>query len=137
MPRTWFITGSSRGVGRVLAETVLASGDLVIATASNPIDLFDLVDRYPDQVRAFALDVTDRHSANAAVKFAVETFGRIDVVAVNNDLWGVGNVTRAVEPILRAQRFGRIVDIATHGQKAQPIDYAASRGADLVAVRGN
>jgi len=51
------ITGSSRGLGRRLAEAVLAKGHKLVATARNPEQLGDLVERYGDQVRAVALDV--------------------------------------------------------------------------------
>jgi len=83
MPKTWLITGSSRGLGRALAETVLAGGHRLVATARRPEQLDDLVKRYGDQVRAVALDVTDPAAARAAVATAVDAFGRLDVV-VNN-----------------------------------------------------
>jgi NAD(P)-dependent dehydrogenase (short-subunit alcohol dehydrogenase family) len=138
MPRTWLITGSSRGLGRDLAEAVLAAGDdRVVATARRPEQLADLVDRYPDRARAVALDVTDRAQADAAVRAAVDAFGSLDVV-VNNagyanvnsiedfaeddfraqmetNLWGVINVTRAALPILREQRSGHVIQIASVG----------------------
>jgi NADP-dependent 3-hydroxy acid dehydrogenase YdfG len=59
MSKVWFITGSSRGFGRALAEAVLEQGDQLIATARKPEQLTDLVERYGEQVRAVALDVTD------------------------------------------------------------------------------
>jgi NAD(P)-dependent dehydrogenase (short-subunit alcohol dehydrogenase family) len=137
MPRTWFITGSSRGLGRALAEAVLEAGDQLVATARTPAQLADLVARAPERCRAVALDVTDRAQADLAIGAAVEAFGRIDVV-VNNagyanidaiedfgeedwraqietNLWGVINVTRAALPILRAQRAGHIIQISSVG----------------------
>jgi NAD(P)-dependent dehydrogenase (short-subunit alcohol dehydrogenase family) len=137
MPRTWLITGSSRGLGRSLAEAALAAGHQVVATARDPAQLRDLVDRHPDRARAVALDVTDRAQAGAAVRAAVEAFGRLDVV-VNNagyanvdsiedfaeedfraqietNLWGVINVTRAALPVLREQGSGHIIQISSVG----------------------
>src|SRR5258706_8643272 len=87
MSQVWFITGSSRGIGRALAEAVLAAGHRLIATARNPKELSELVDRYGDRVRAVALDVTDQHAAALAVASAVDTFGRLDVL-VNNAGYG-------------------------------------------------
>jgi NAD(P)-dependent dehydrogenase (short-subunit alcohol dehydrogenase family) len=135
--RTWLITGSSRGLGRALAEAVLADGHQLVATARQPDQLADLVERYPDRVRAVALDVTDRAQAATAIQAAVAAFGRIDVL-VNNagyanvnaiedfteedfraqietNLWGVINVTRAAQPVLRAQRAGHIIQISSIG----------------------
>jgi NAD(P)-dependent dehydrogenase (short-subunit alcohol dehydrogenase family) len=137
MTQTWLITGSSRGLGRALAEAVLAAGHNVVATARNPAQVQDLVDRYPDTARAVALDVTDRVAGAAAVQAAVEAFGRLDVL-VNNagyanvnsiedfaeddfreqletNLWGVINLTRAALPILREQGSGHILQVSSVG----------------------
>ena len=132
MPQTWLITGSSRGLGRALAEAALAAGHNVVATARDPRALADL-----EGAHAVALDVTDREQARAAVAAAVERFGRLDVV-VNNagyanvnsledfeeddfraqietNLWGVINVTRAALPVLREQGAGHIIQISSVG----------------------
>src|SRR5260370_5407130 len=137
MSKVWFITGSSRGLGRSLAEAVLAHGDLLVATARNPEQLGDLVSRYGEQMRAVALDVTNPEQARAAVAIAIDAFGRLDVV-VNNagyaniasiedaseadwraqietNLWGVINVTRPALPILRKQRSGHVVQVSSIG----------------------
>jgi NAD(P)-dependent dehydrogenase (short-subunit alcohol dehydrogenase family) len=137
MSKVWLITGGSRGLGRSLAEAVLAAGDRLVATARTPAQLADLADRYGDQVRTVALDVTDPVAAAAAVAVAVEAFGRLDVV-VNNagyanvgsiedtpaddfqaqlatNLGGVINVTRAALPVLHAQRSGHFIQISTIG----------------------
>jgi NAD(P)-dependent dehydrogenase (short-subunit alcohol dehydrogenase family) len=137
MSKIWLITGSSRGLGRALAKTVLAAGDRLVATARKPEDLCDLVAEYGDRVRAVALDVTDSAAARAAVATATSAFGRLDVV-VNNagyanvnsiedvaeddfrkqfetNYFGVVNVTRAALPVLRAQRAGHIVQISSVG----------------------
>jgi NAD(P)-dependent dehydrogenase (short-subunit alcohol dehydrogenase family) len=137
MPKTWLITGSSRGFGRELAQAVLESGDRLVATARRPEQLDDLVRKYGDSVRAVALDVTDAEAARAAVRTAVAEFGSLDVV-VNNagyansapieemtdedfraqidaNLYGVVNVTKAALPVLRQQRSGHIVQFSSIG----------------------
>jgi NAD(P)-dependent dehydrogenase (short-subunit alcohol dehydrogenase family) len=137
MKKVWFITGSSRGLGRALAEAVLAAGDKLVATARKPAQLADLVDRYGNRVRAVALDVTDARAAGDAIQSGVDAFGRLDVL-VNNagyanvnsiedmaaedfreqveaNFFGVVNVTRAALPIFRTQRNGHIIQISSIG----------------------
>src|SRR5207302_6124320 len=132
MVQIWLIAGSARGLGRAIAEGVLAAGDKLIATARHPQQLSDLVERYGDHVRAaVALDVTDERAAIAAVQLAVDVFGRLDVL-VNNagygnlaaiedttiqdfrdqletNLFGVVNLTKAAIPVMRRQAAGRIL----------------------------
>jgi NAD(P)-dependent dehydrogenase (short-subunit alcohol dehydrogenase family) len=135
--QVWFITGSSRGLGRAIAEGVLDAGHRVVATARKPSDLDDLVKARGDRVKVVALDVTSPEQSARAVKEAVDAFGRIDVL-VNNagyantssaedlplddfrqqmdtNFWGVVHVTRAVLPVMRAQRGGRILQISSIG----------------------
>src|SRR5258707_1649072 len=135
--QVWLIPGSSRGLGRALAEAVLGAGHKLVATARDPAQLADLVERYRDQVLAFALDVTDPHSANNAVAAAIESFGRLDVL-VNNagygnvspiedtslaefraqietNLFGVINVTKAAIPRMREQGSGHIIQLSSVG----------------------
>lgn len=137
MPNVWFITGSSRGLGRSLTEAVLAHGDLVAATARQPAQLAGLVARYGDHILPLALDVTNNAQIASAVAAAVAHFGRLDVV-VNNAGFGITGavegfteeqvrsqletnlyapiaVTRAVLPILRQQRSGHILQIGSMG----------------------
>jgi NAD(P)-dependent dehydrogenase (short-subunit alcohol dehydrogenase family) len=137
MSKTWLITGASRGFGSELASAVLDSGDKVLATARNPQQLSELVDRHGDAVRTFALDVTDAEAARAAVGRAVAEFGSLDVV-VNNagyansapieemadddfraqleaNLYGTVNVTKAALPVLRQQRSGTFVQFSSVG----------------------
>src|SRR5689334_1673549 len=83
----WLITDSSRGLGRSLAEAVLAAGHRLVATARKPAHLADLVGRYGDQVIAVALDVTDERAAGEAMNAAIRAFGRLDVL-VNNAGYG-------------------------------------------------
>jgi NAD(P)-dependent dehydrogenase (short-subunit alcohol dehydrogenase family) len=158
MTRTWLITGSSRGLGRALADAVLANGDRVVATARHPEDLADLVDRYGERVRAVALDVTDPSAARAAVQAAVDAFGGLDVV-VNNagyansspieetpdedfraqfetNLFGVVNVTKAALPVLRRQRSGHVVQISSIGGRVGGSPGIAAYQAAKFAVAG-
>lgn len=137
MTKVWFITGSSRGLGRSLTEAVLAKGDKVAATARKPEQLNDLVTKYPDQILALTLDVTDEESVGKAVKSTIGYFGQLDVV-VNNagfgiigaaeaftkeqvvsqietNLYGPIYVTRAVLPYMRKQRSGHILQISSLG----------------------
>jgi NAD(P)-dependent dehydrogenase (short-subunit alcohol dehydrogenase family) len=137
MSQVFFLTGSSRGLGRQVAEAVLAAGHSLVATARNPASLADLTDRYGRQVLPVALDVTDPVAAQAAVAAGIEAFGRIDVV-VNNagyanvaavedislgdfreqveaNLFGVVNVTKAALPVLRAQGGGHIIQVSSIG----------------------
>jgi len=81
--KVWFITGTSSGFGRLLAEEVLAKGDKVVATARKPEVLADLVEKYPDAARAVKLDVTNLQDVKNSISEAVREFGRIDVL-VNN-----------------------------------------------------
>src|SRR5262249_12669076 len=90
--QVWFITGSSRGLGRTLVDAALAAGHHVVATARTPSDRDDVVKRYGKRMRAAALDVTDPEQAVKAVQGAVDAFGRIDV-AVNNA--GYANIDSA------------------------------------------
>jgi len=137
MTKIWFITGSSRGLGRSLTEAVLESGDKVVATARNPETLNDLVEKYPDQIYPVKLDVTQYDDVYRAVADVVDHFGRIDVL-VNNAGFGITGaaeaftndqvrsqletnlyapieITRAVLPYMRKQRGGRILQISSIG----------------------
>jgi NAD(P)-dependent dehydrogenase (short-subunit alcohol dehydrogenase family) len=137
MSKVFLLTGSSRGLGRAIAEATLAAGHNLIATARNPASLDDLAARYPTQLLALPLDVTDAKAAGHAVDQSKERFGRIDVV-VNNagyanlaavedvtlddfhaqietNLFGVVNVTKAVLPLLREQGGGHIIQVSSIG----------------------
>jgi NAD(P)-dependent dehydrogenase (short-subunit alcohol dehydrogenase family) len=137
MTKVWFITGSSRGLGRALTEAVLAKGDQVAATARTPQQLDDLVSKYPQQILPLRLDVTNKKEITSAVEQAVIHFGRIDVL-VNNagfgiigaaeaftdeqvrsqletNLYAPIEITRVVLPYMRKQRSGRILQISSFG----------------------
>ncbi|MCB4859658.1 SDR family NAD(P)-dependent oxidoreductase [Sphingobium sp. PNB] len=143
MAPTWFITGSSRGIGRALAEAVLAAGHNLVATARRPEQLNELVARYPAQILATALDVTDADAAASAVTMATMRFGRLDIV-VNNagygnvapientnlesfreqieaNLFGTIIVSKAVIPLFRKQGAGRFIQFSSIGGRAAAI----------------
>ncbi len=82
------ITGTSTGLGRALAEAVLEHGDRAVITARKPEQIEALVARYPDRALGLRLDITELSEVEAAVKQAMTTFGRIDVL-VNNAGYGV------------------------------------------------
>jgi NAD(P)-dependent dehydrogenase (short-subunit alcohol dehydrogenase family) len=93
--RTWFITGCSQGIGRSLVLELIRRGDNVAATARNPQSLKDLVEQAPDRVWAARLDVTNSEQRDAAVRGAIERFGRIDVL-VNNAGYGLRGAAEEV-----------------------------------------
>jgi len=137
MPKTWFITGASRGFGREWTIAALERGDSVAATARDTSTLDDLVVRFRDQVLPIRLDVNDRDAVFAAVKDAHDRYGRLDVV-VNNagygqfgmieevseaearaqfdtNVFGALFVTQAALPYLREQGSGHILQISSIG----------------------
>ncbi len=131
----WFITGCSTGFGRELATQVIARGDRVVLTARDKARLSDLVAGHEDTTLALDLDVTDSGEIEAGVKAAFDRFGRIDIL-VNNagygymatveegeeeqirrqfdaNVFGLFAITRAILPIMRAQRHGRVISITS------------------------
>ena len=81
--KIWFITGASRGFGRIWAEATLQRGDKVAATARDVASVADLTERFGDAVLPLALDVTNADQVRNAVRQAHAHFGRLDVV-INN-----------------------------------------------------
>jgi len=137
MTRVWLVTGASRGLGRAIAETVLAAGDRLLAGARDPRTLADLAVCYPETLRIATLDVTDPAAGETAVRTALDAWGRLDVL-VNNagfghlmpfeqmgaedfraqmetNFFGVVNLTRAVVPVMRRQRSGHIFQVSSLG----------------------
>lgn len=135
--KVWFITGTSKGFGRVWAEAALARGDQVAATAREVKSLAPLIERYGERVAVLKLDVTDKRAVDAAVRDAHRRFGRLDVV-INNagyglfgtieevseaevraqietNLFGALWVTQAALPILRDQGSGHIIQVSSIG----------------------
>lgn len=139
---TWLITGCSTGLGRALAEEVLARGDEVVVTARDVAKVRDLEEAHPATALALALDVTDDVQVAAAVAAADERFGGIDVL-VNNagygyraaveegedeavrrlfetHVHGTVRTVRAVLPQMRARRSGTIVNLSSIGARIAP-----------------
>src|ERR1700728_1907833 len=86
MAQVWLVTGSSRGLGRAIVEAGLAAGNKVLATARDIKSMADLSERHGDQVKLFAMDVTDEAAAANAVMAAVDVFGSLDVVITMRDM---------------------------------------------------
>lgn len=134
-PRTWLITGASRGLGRAITETALEAGDVVVATARDPKSLEELRDQHGDRVIPLALDVTDRRAAMDTVDRAADLAGRIDVLLNNAgyglagaveevseqqvrdqmevNFFGVLWMTQAVLPVMRRQGCGHILQMSS------------------------
>src|ERR1700730_15023101 len=158
MEQTWFITGSSRGLGRALVRPALDAGDLVAATARLPGQLEDLLVEYGEHIHTIGLDVTDAQAARSAVADARRHFGRLDVI-VNNagyanvspiettddddfraqfetNFWGVYHVSKAAIPVLRGQGGGLIVQISSVGVRVGGSPGIASYQAAKFAIDG-
>jgi NAD(P)-dependent dehydrogenase (short-subunit alcohol dehydrogenase family) len=133
--KVWLVTGAGRGMGVDIAEAALAAGNAVVATGRRPEAVEQALGGAQDDLLVVKLDVTSPADAQAAVQAAVDRFGRIDVL-VNNagnfyagffeeitpedfraqietTLFGPLNVTRAVLPVMRAQRSGVVVAISS------------------------
>jgi NAD(P)-dependent dehydrogenase (short-subunit alcohol dehydrogenase family) len=149
--KVWFVTGAGRGLGVDIVRQALAAGHSVVATGRDPERVLKAVGPH-ENLLAVALDITDPAAAAAAAQVAIERFGRIDVL-VNNagnfyagyfenispeqfraqmetNFFGPLNVTRAILPVMRAQRAGQVITISSlAGQVGQEfvVAYAASK----------
>ncbi|TDC06122.1 SDR family NAD(P)-dependent oxidoreductase [Nonomuraea longispora] len=154
MSKVWFVTGSSRGLGRKFVEAALSRGDKVAATARNAASLEELVAGYGQALLPLELDVTSEAAVFDGVKRAAEHFGRLDVI-VNNagyaqvgaveeltaqnlrdqletNLFGALWVIQAALPYLREQGAGHIIQLSSAaGLMAMPLSgaYSASKWA--------
>jgi NAD(P)-dependent dehydrogenase (short-subunit alcohol dehydrogenase family) len=151
---TWLITGCSTGLGRALAEAVIAAGHNAVVTARDAGRVADLAEGNTDRVLPLPLDVTDTVQITNTVRQAEEKFGAIDVL-VNNagygyraaveegdepdirqlfetQFFGAVAMIKAVLPAMRARRSGAIINISTIGVQIMPVGsgyYAASKAA--------
>lgn len=154
--KVWFITGAGRGLGIDIAHKALAAGHCVVATGRSAEKVLKAVGQHP-QLLAVSLDITDPQAALDAVDAAVSRFGGIDVL-VNNagnfyagyfenispaqfraqmetNFFGPLNVTRAVLPIMRAQRSGQVITVtSTAGLIGQ--EFCAAYAASKFALEG-
>ena len=135
MKKTWFITGTSRGFGRIWAEAALERGDNVTATARRLEDIVDLKERFGDAVLPMALDVSNSEQVTEVVQKAYKHFGRLDVL-VNNagtslfaateeasdeqirglfdaNYLGMVRVLRATLPLMRKQGSGHVLGVSS------------------------
>ena len=137
MQRTWFITGTSSGFGRIMTEQLLARGDRVAATLRTSSALADLQARYPQQLWVARLDVTDDQAIDTVLARAFSELGRIDVIVSNaayglfgaaeeltgaqvrrqldTNLLGAIQLIRSALPWLRRQGGGRVIQVSSEG----------------------
>lgn len=135
MSKVIFVSGAGRGLGTDIARRALAAGHQVVATGRRPESVLEALGGKQDNLLVASLDITSPDAARAAVGTAVTRFGRIDVL-INNaatfqagyfeevsdaqmraqmetNLFGPMNTTRAVLPVMRAQRSGHIVTVSS------------------------
>ena len=154
--KVWFVTGASRGMGVDITKAALEAGHAVVATGRDAERVRTAVGEH-ENLLAIALDITDQDAANAAAEAAVDRFGRIDVL-VNNagnfyagffevispqqfraqmetNFFGPLNVTRAVLPVMRAQRSGQVITI-TSSAGLVGSEFAGAYAASKFALEG-
>jgi NAD(P)-dependent dehydrogenase (short-subunit alcohol dehydrogenase family) len=154
--KIWFITGAGRGMGTDFVRAALAAGHAVVATGRNPEAVTRAVGA-SDDLLVVKLDVTRPAEAEAAARAAVERFGRIDVLVnnagnfyagffeeitpenfraqVETNLFGPVNVTRAVLPVMRAQRSGLVVAISSSAG-ISGLEFVSAYAASKFGVEG-
>ncbi|WP_085781976.1 SDR family NAD(P)-dependent oxidoreductase [Rhizobium sp. NXC14] len=162
MHKVWFITGIGRGLGRALAEQLLAAGHFVFGTARSTSGLQELIAQYPDTLAVEALDLADGAPRFAdVIEAAVTRFGEIDVL-VNNAGYGLFGAAEGIEeehlrrqlevnliapmlltkhalPHMRAQGKGTIVAISSYGARPRipehPLTMRANGGSKAILNR--
>ncbi len=155
--KVWFITGAGRGMGVDFAKAVLAAGHALVATGRNPRRLTEALGT-SDDLLAVSLDVTRPDDAEAAVRAAVERFGRIDVLVNNAAIFEAGffeeltpaqiertlaanlvgqmHVTRAVLPVMRKQRAGHVITISSTAGLASAAEFTSAYAASKFGLEG-
>lgn len=142
--KVWFITGASRGFGRIWAEAALKRGDKVAATARKLSSIALLKEKYGTNVLTLQVDVTNAEQVKTAVAQAHAHFGRLDIVLNNagyslvgtieeastkdikamydTNIFGAVAVIQAVLPLLRQQGYGHIIGISSNlGHVTMPV----------------
>jgi NAD(P)-dependent dehydrogenase (short-subunit alcohol dehydrogenase family) len=155
--KIWFITGAGRGMGLDFAKAALEAGHALVATGRDPDAVAKAIGKSHDLLTV-KLDVTSRADAEAAVRAALDQFGRIDVL-VNNaasfyagyfeeltpeqferqlavSLIGPMNVTRAVLPVMRKQRSGHIISISSSAGLAAGFEFVSAYAASKFGLEG-
>ena len=155
--KVWFVTGAGRGMGADFARAVLAAGHALVATGRDPGRLASLLGA-SDDLLAVKLDVTRPADAEAAVKAAIERFGRIDVLVNNAAIFEAGffeeltpeqlertlaanlvgqmHVTRAVLPVMRRQRSGHVITISSTAGLASSAEFTSAYAASKFGLEG-
>lgn len=135
--KTWFITGTSKGLGRVLTQKLLAKGDRVVATVRQTDALDELKAAYPNSLWVSVLDVTDTVAVQSVVNRAFADLGTIDFVVnnagyalfcaveeasdeqirhqIDTNIIGSIQIIRSVLPHFRKQGYGRILQLSSAG----------------------
>ena len=136
MSKVWFVTGAGSGIGAATARAALRAGDRVVATGRNLDKVRNALCDFAGENLAFArLDVADEAQAKAAVDEAMKAYGRIDVLVnnagysllgnfeelrsvdiqqhISTNFYGVMHVMRAVLPVMRKRRSGRIINVSS------------------------
>ncbi|MFD9007103.1 SDR family NAD(P)-dependent oxidoreductase [Streptomyces sp. NPDC059582] len=151
MSKVWFVTGSSRGLGRKIVEAALEAGDRVVATARKPKQLSELAACYGDRILPVALDVSDNNDVLKAIAVGLDAYGRYDVVVnnagygvtasiedatledfraqIDTNFYGVVHVTKGVVPIMRRQGHGHICQISSLGGRVGSVGLSAYQSA--------
>lgn len=119
--KVWFITGTSRGFGRIWTEALLKRGDKVAATARNLASIADFKEKYGDSVLTLELDVTNTAQVNATVVQAHAHFGRLDIVLNNAGYSLVGTIEEAGADDIRAMYETNIMGPVAVIQAALPL----------------
>jgi NAD(P)-dependent dehydrogenase (short-subunit alcohol dehydrogenase family) len=156
--KVWLITGAGRGMGVDFAKAALASGHSVVASGRDRERVSTVLGTSSSDLIAVTLEVTSAADAEAAVRTAVDRFGRIDVL-VNNaasffagyfeeltsgqidqqlaaSLIGPMNVTRAVLPVMRKQRSGHIMSISSSAGLAAGFEFVSAYAASKFGLEG-
>jgi len=152
----WFITGAARGMGVDIARAALDAGHRVVATARDAARVTEALGEH-DDLLPLSLDITDPAAANDAAAAAVERFGSIDVLVNNAGMFSAGyfeeisdeqyrqqmevnffgplTVTRAILPVMRQQRSGRVITI-TSTAGLVGVDFCSAYSSSKFALEG-